>query len=149
MADITLDELVVKLNVFTSKASEKCKDILVEETPVGPTGGLRRSIKILEQDAEHALIGSQLDYAHYVEYGRGKVVAKNEPARTGNPNRRHTLHYFGYNPGPHSIHGRNYGGGDANVEYFRHSTGPAEPNKFLERAVEDIKKTDFSYLLKS
>ena len=137
---ISVDVLLDKLDDFPDKIAKKCKELMVEETPVGPTGNLRKSIEILEQDNTHAVIGTTLEYAYYVENGRGPIVA-NHTTRKGQLGK---LHYFGYAPGPKSIHGRRFGAaGDPGVEYFRTSVGPADPNPFVEDTKKRIEQTNW------
>lgn len=132
---ISVEILLTKLDNFPDKIAKKCKELMVEETPVGPTGNLRKSIEILEQDDTHAVIGTTLEYAYYVENGRGPVFAKDKKA----------LHYFGYAPGPKSIHTP----GDPGAEYFRGAAGPAPANPFVERTKERIEKTNWAGVLES
>jgi hypothetical protein len=70
---------------------------------------LNASIKILEETPEMIILGSELHYAVYVEYGRGPVVPINAKF----------LHFV-------TKDGK---------EVFTKYVGPAEPRPFLEPAV--------------
>ena len=137
---ISVEVLLDKLDNFPDKIAKKCKELMVDETPVGPTGNLRKSIEILEQDNTHAVIGTTKEYAYYVENGHGPVVAKTVK-RNGKLKK---LHYFGYAPGPKSIHKN-----DAGTEHFAYSTGPAPPNQFVERTKDRIEKTNWAGVFNS
>lgn len=72
------------------------------------SGALKRSITYMQLDDGTYVIGSPLDYAEWVERGRGPVVAKDADAL------KFTI------------------GGDT---IFRKSVGPAEPQPFLRPAL--------------
>lgn len=134
MADtISLDALISGLENAPKRIADEGKRIMVSETPVGPTGNLRRSIEILEQDDFHCVIGTTIEYATHVENGHGPSVAKNVPY----------LVFKGYKPGDKSIHW----GDDSGVTYRIFSTKGAPANPFLERTAEALQKLDWVRIL--
>ena len=140
MADrIPLEALLMDLEDFPKRIAEEGKRTMIEETPVGPTGNLRKSIKVLEQDDRHCVIGTTLEYATHVENGHGPVNVKPERLKE-NPKAK--LRYFGYAPGPKSIHKN-----DAGEVYFRRRTGKADANPFLERTADALGKINWAHIL--
>ena len=73
---------------------------------------LLNSIGVLEETDDSITVGTELEYAQYVEYGRGPVTATNAKA----------LHFF-------TKDGK---------EIFTKSVGPAEPRPFFWPAVQRI-----------
>lgn len=73
MADMSLDELVLRLNTFmTEKVPKRCLEVMKEETPVGLTGNLKMSIQVTDKKEESFFVGTSLSYAHDVEHGSDK-----------------------------------------------------------------------------
>ena len=144
MADASLDEVLELLKQFPRTIAEQCRDIMKYETPVGASGGgqggLRASIRIIEQTDQYAVIGTDLDYAPKVENGRGPVHP--HPGRSAyKPTLPHTLRYFEYAPGPKSVHIQRHPIG---TPIYRHMVGPSKPNPFAERTVQDIRGAEIS-----
>jgi hypothetical protein len=73
------------------------------------TGDLNASIQVLRIGALEGEVGTELEYAEFVEYGRGPVVATDKP-----------LHWIDKETGE---------------DRFAWSVGPAEPQPFMEPAV--------------
>jgi len=70
-----LTELEADLSEETRRILEDIGNDLVNnlkvEAPVGATADLRRSFQIFRRDANTVVLGSRLDYAAAVNYGRG------------------------------------------------------------------------------
>lgn len=88
MREITIKEFQHYLNRGITKATLKraldrgcivVENAAKKECPVGRTGLLRASIKHRVDDNE-GIIGTEMDYAPYVEYGTG-IYAKNGDGR--------------------------------------------------------------------
>lgn len=145
----TLDELMTRLREFPDRVAEKSKELMISETPIGPTGNLQKSISVLEKTNEYCVVGTQLYYAEFVEKGRGPVPSvqtRNDAKKKGEKPKM--LHYWGYNPGnDKSIHGKKYGGGDEGVEYFMRSVKRAKANPFAKRARTKINNANWHAVL--
>ena len=137
MADLSLAEAAYRLSVLGEKVAQECVNIMWDETPVGPSGNLRRSIRHEKVGPESYFIGTDLYYAEWVNYGRGPVRPKHT-TRTGRPGK---LRYYEYTPGPKSIHVPTAPPG---TPVFRRGTGPAKPNNFVARAKARIRNTTFT-----
>ncbi len=124
---MTLDELVVRLDKFSDKIIDECVEAFKEVTPIGATGDLQDSIRVLEKGADYAVIGTDLYYAKTVNEGRPEIPGP--------------ISWWGYDPGNEwSIHKP----GDAGVYYKNMKrSGPAKPNPFRERALNRINKLKF------
>lgn len=78
------------------------------------TGNLLESIKILEESKQTAVVGTDEEYAKYVEFGRGPVVPRDPKG---------VLHWV--DP-------------DTGEDVFTKYSSPVEPAPFLHPAVESV-----------
>src|SRR3990167_7942249 len=79
-----LSELISSMDEDLSDAIIKLGDSIVAEARSNlqnntniNSGTLLSSIRILEEGSNYVIIGSDIDYAEYIEYGRGPVRPKN------------------------------------------------------------------------
>ena len=122
---ISLEELLGHLDRFEEKTIEQCVEMMKEEAPVGPTGGLRDSIRVLERSRGRATIGTDIYYADWVENGRGPVTPKNATA----------LRWYEYEPGPNSTHTMI---GEPGEVIFSKYAGATKANDYLGRTENKI-----------
>lgn len=117
--DATLDMIVKKqINEIANRAVE----IMKEEAP-SDTGKLRESIKKEQVSNNEIFVGTDLEYAYYVEHGRGEVKPKRAKALWGDGIDKHWTKYWGSRPS-HPI------------PY----AGPAKANDLVGRTAKRIKQ---------
>lgn len=144
MADFTLQEAADRLSTLSDRICKQCVDVMKSETPQGRTKRLYNSIHSEPVGRDQYFIGTDVEYASWVENGRGAVHSKKTAYDIGTRKpRRVALRYLEYTPGPKSIHTPipGYKPGDA---VYRYSTGPAPANPFVKRSYDRIDKMHFS-----
>lgn len=80
---MTVAECITKLEGLVPRIAEQGAVIMREEVPVR-TGALKASISATPQGTESYFVGTSIEYAKYVEHGRGPVV----------PKKARVLHWF-------------------------------------------------------
>lgn len=115
MAEFTIDTAIAALEAFGPKVANEAVSIMAGEVPVR-TGVLAGSIHAEQLSSSSWFVGTDIDYAIYVENGRGVVRPKNAKV----------LHWFD--------------GGDV----FAMRAGPTKPNKFVERTAAKLNGMSFS-----
>lgn len=129
MADYTLRQALDRLETLGSRIATTIYTVMKDETPVGPTGELEKSIYWKQTGSEEWFIGTDMYYAKWVENGRGPVRAKYAPF----------LKYIDYYGGKKSIH---FGTKGAFIK--KKAVNRADPNPFVDRTKQRIEKMTFT-----
>lgn len=111
---MNIDEAIAKMLSLPQRVADEGVAIMKEEAP-RRTGELRESI-ISEVTGEQIFIGTDKEYAYYVQNGRGEVT----------PKRRIWLHWE-----------------DPYGEVFTKRAGPAKPNDFVGRTAKRLARMKF------
>lgn len=129
-----IDKVIQKLRKLQDDLPKEAQDILKAEIPVGRTGALRRSARLVHEgpDKWALVVGGTPgttdekgeDYTKYVLYGRGEITPKNKKS----------LMYIDYTGSQTSHH--NWG--DDGFFVYGKRFGPSVGNPFMERAARKI-----------
>lgn len=118
MATLTIDEAMSLLRGYLDRVAADAEAYMktyIRENTDNPTGVLERSIdtRVISDSARG--VGSSLDYAKYVDKGRGPVTVKNAKY----------LHWVYPRP--------------SGADFFAKSVGPAKGIGFIEATAEHVR----------
>lgn len=112
---MSLNDMIQKLSTLKQRIADEGVAIMRGEVPHGETGRLEKSI-FSEINGDTIFIGTEIEYAKYVVYGRGEV----------RPVRAKSLHWT-------------QGGKDV----FAMKAGKVDANDFVKKTADKLSKTKF------
>ena len=128
MATYTLHEVYQRLEGLLDKVSDQAKEIMqaeIRNRTKEASGKLEGSITVERISDNARSIGTNLDYAKYVNDGRGPVYPKGKAAGGADVLKWESPRFSGH-------------------EVFRHSAGPADGIHFVERTKEALEGLQIS-----
>lgn len=130
MADYSVEEAMARIEALPDKVAKRGVEIMKVEVPIGMTGNMKANVRAESTGKWTREVGSRVDYAKYVIYGRGPVHASGF---------NHGLRWMGYEGRQTSVHH-----GDAGVLYARRTAGPAPENDYLTRTASALNAEHFT-----
>lgn len=121
---MTLEQLDKWLQDFENNTIKECEAIMKREVPVGKTKGLQNSIKTEPQGNHVYLVGSRLEYASYVNDGRGPVYPNGKWLKWHDPD---------------------FPLANKNGDVFLKRVGPSKANDFESRTIKEFRAFIRSY----